>query len=98
MTGFLPMYLKLQILLITTHLLQDGHIFIADYKILEKIPTNTIKEKKQYLAAPMCLLWKNPQDQLVPIAIQVFSLLYSCLDHHSTWTEVKLAWGFSRFV
>ncbi|XP_073469609.1 hydroperoxide isomerase ALOXE3-like [Aquarana catesbeiana] len=51
--------------------LQDGHIFIADYKILEKIPTNTIKEKKQYLAAPMCLLWKNPQDQLVPIAIQL---------------------------
>ncbi|XP_018426423.1 PREDICTED: hydroperoxide isomerase ALOXE3-like [Nanorana parkeri] len=51
--------------------LQNGHIFLADYKILENIPTNTINDKRQYIAAPMCLLWKNPQDQLVPIAIQL---------------------------
>ncbi|XP_073469615.1 hydroperoxide isomerase ALOXE3-like isoform X4 [Aquarana catesbeiana] len=51
--------------------LQNGHIFLADYKILENIPTNTINGKQQYIAAPMCLLWKNPQDQLVPIAIQL---------------------------
>ncbi|XP_040196527.1 hydroperoxide isomerase ALOXE3-like isoform X4 [Rana temporaria] len=52
--------------------LQNGHIFLADYKILENIPTNTINGKQQYIAAPMCLLWKNPQDQLVPIAIQAW--------------------------
>ncbi|XP_072269462.1 hydroperoxide isomerase ALOXE3-like [Pyxicephalus adspersus] len=51
--------------------LQNGHMFLADYKILENIPTNTIHDKKQFIAAPMCLLWKNPKDQLVPIAIQL---------------------------
>ncbi|XP_077340070.1 hydroperoxide isomerase ALOXE3-like isoform X2 [Lithobates pipiens] len=51
--------------------LQNEHIFLADYKILENIPTNIINEKQQYIAAPMCLLWKNSQDQLVPIAIQL---------------------------
>ncbi|XP_077340074.1 polyunsaturated fatty acid lipoxygenase ALOX15B-like [Lithobates pipiens] len=51
--------------------LQNGHIFLADYEVLQGVPTNTINEKPQYIAAPMCLLWKNPQDQLVPIAIQL---------------------------
>ncbi|XP_077340447.1 hydroperoxide isomerase ALOXE3-like [Lithobates pipiens] len=51
--------------------LQNGHIFLADYKILDKVPANnSINGNQQYLAAPMCLLWKN-QDQLVPIAIQL---------------------------
>ncbi|XP_072266120.1 arachidonate 12-lipoxygenase, 12R-type-like [Pyxicephalus adspersus] len=52
--------------------LQDGNIYLADYEILEKIPsTNIINGKPQYIAAPLCLLWKNSQDQLVPIAIQL---------------------------
>ncbi|KAM3936292.1 polyunsaturated fatty acid lipoxygenase ALOX15B-like [Leptodactylus fuscus] len=52
--------------------LQNGNIFLADYKILEGIPPNdSINGKKQYITAPMCLLWKDPQDQLLPIAIQL---------------------------
>ncbi|XP_040196529.1 polyunsaturated fatty acid lipoxygenase ALOX8-like isoform X2 [Rana temporaria] len=51
--------------------IQNGHIFLADYAILQGVPANTINEKPQYMATPMCLLWKNPQDQLVPIAIQL---------------------------
>ncbi|CAI9558594.1 unnamed protein product [Staurois parvus] len=51
--------------------LQNGHIFLADYEALQGVPANTINGKQQYIAAPMCLLWKNPQDKLVPIAIQL---------------------------
>ncbi|XP_069827979.1 hydroperoxide isomerase ALOXE3-like [Dendropsophus ebraccatus] len=52
--------------------LQNGNIFLADYKILQGIPANpSINGKEQYITAPMCLLWKDPQDQLLPIAIQL---------------------------
>ncbi|XP_071989695.1 hydroperoxide isomerase ALOXE3-like [Engystomops pustulosus] len=52
--------------------LKNGNIFLADYKILQGIPANdSINGKKQYIAAPMCLLWKDPQDRLLPIAIQL---------------------------
>ncbi|DBA13686.1 TPA: hypothetical protein GDO54_018416 [Pyxicephalus adspersus] len=52
--------------------LQDGNIYLADYEILDKMTsTNIINGKPQYIAAPLCLLWKNPLDQLVPIAIQL---------------------------
>ncbi|XP_073469606.1 polyunsaturated fatty acid lipoxygenase ALOX15B-like isoform X1 [Aquarana catesbeiana] len=51
--------------------LQNGHIFLADYEVFQGVPANTINGKPQYSAAPMCLLWKNPQNQLVPIAIQI---------------------------
>uniref|UniRef100_A0A6I8R9T5 Arachidonate 15-lipoxygenase, type B n=1 Tax=Xenopus tropicalis TaxID=8364 RepID=A0A6I8R9T5_XENTR len=47
------------------------NIFLADYKILEGIPTNVINDEPQYLAAPMCLLWKSPQNKVVPLAIQL---------------------------
>uniref|UniRef100_A0A1B8XZG1 Arachidonate lipoxygenase 3 n=1 Tax=Xenopus tropicalis TaxID=8364 RepID=A0A1B8XZG1_XENTR len=51
--------------------LQNGNIFLADYKILEGIPTNVINGERQYLAAPMCLLWKSKNNYIVPIAIQL---------------------------
>ncbi|OCT96329.1 hydroperoxide isomerase ALOXE3 [Xenopus laevis] len=51
--------------------LQSGNIFLADYKILHGIPANVINDKKQFIAAPICLLWKTPQDNIVPIAIQL---------------------------
>ncbi|KAM9319825.1 hydroperoxide isomerase ALOXE3-like [Gastrophryne carolinensis] len=52
--------------------LENGNIFLADYKILEGVPANSsINAKQQYMAAPMCLLWKNHHDKIVPIAIQL---------------------------
>jgi len=48
--------------------LQAGNIYIVDYEILEGVPTSS---DQLYLTAPLCLLYKNRLDQIVPIAIQV---------------------------
>ena len=50
---------------------QRGHIFLADYWILEEAPVHCLNGRPQYVAAPLCLLWLNPQGALVPLAIQV---------------------------
>lgn len=57
------------------HILQKGNIFIADYKILEDLPTKVIDGKPTAVTAALCLLYMNPQKKLLPIAIQV-SLFY----------------------
>ncbi|XP_043093196.1 LOW QUALITY PROTEIN: polyunsaturated fatty acid 5-lipoxygenase-like [Puntigrus tetrazona] len=52
--------------------LKGGNIYIADYAILEGVQANaTDPDTKQYLAAPFCLLYKNSQNEIVPIAIQL---------------------------
>ncbi|XP_067249525.1 polyunsaturated fatty acid 5-lipoxygenase-like isoform X2 [Chanodichthys erythropterus] len=52
--------------------LKAGNIYIADYAILEGVQANaTDPNTQQYLAAPFCLLYKNSQKEIVPIAIQV---------------------------
>ncbi|CAH2226058.1 hydroperoxide isomerase ALOXE3-like [Pelobates cultripes] len=51
--------------------LQNGNIFLADYQILQGVPANIIDDQQQYLAAPLCLLWKTPQNYIIPIAIQL---------------------------
>ncbi|KAI2646726.1 Polyunsaturated fatty acid 5-lipoxygenase [Labeo rohita] len=49
-----------------------GNIYIADYAILEGVQANdTDPDTKQYLAAPFCLLYKNSQNEILPIAIQL---------------------------
>ncbi|XP_073693984.1 polyunsaturated fatty acid 5-lipoxygenase-like [Garra rufa] len=47
--------------------LQAGNIYIADYEILNDVET----AEGRYLIAPICLLYKNEWDQMLPIAIQV---------------------------
>ncbi|KAM3623614.1 uncharacterized protein V6R79_013228 [Siganus canaliculatus] len=48
-----------------------GNIFLCDYKCLDGVETNTINDKKQFMAAPLVLLQKTLDDQLMPIAIQL---------------------------
>ncbi|XP_059832330.1 polyunsaturated fatty acid 5-lipoxygenase-like [Hypanus sabinus] len=48
----------------------NGNIFFVDYVLLNRIAANT-KPNQQYLEAPMCLLYLNPRNELVPIAIQI---------------------------
>lgn len=51
--------------------LQEGNIFICDYKRLEGVPTRVVNGKPLPLTAALCLFYKNPEDNLTPIAIQV---------------------------
>ncbi|XP_056330459.1 arachidonate 5-lipoxygenase b, tandem duplicate 3 [Danio aesculapii] len=52
--------------------LQAGNIYIADYEILEDVqPNDTDSSTQQYLAAPFCLFYKNIQNKIIPIAIQL---------------------------
>lgn len=53
------------------HFPQRGNIFLADYWILAEAPVHCLNGRQQYVAAPLCLLWLNPQGALMPLAIQV---------------------------
>lgn len=45
---------------------------MVDYEVLDGIKANdTDPCTLQYLTAPMCLLYKNTQNKILPIAIQV---------------------------
>lgn len=51
---------------------QQGNVFIVDYELLDGVDANkTDPCTVQYLAAPICLLYKNLENKIVPIAIQV---------------------------
>ncbi|KAL1023805.1 hypothetical protein UPYG_G00046450 [Umbra pygmaea] len=51
--------------------IQNGNIFLVDYKRLHGVKENVINEKQHYLAAPLCLLYLTPEQKLMPIAIQL---------------------------
>ncbi|KAA0702511.1 Arachidonate 5-lipoxygenase [Triplophysa tibetana] len=64
--GFLQRGLTLQ------QELEKGNIYIADYEILYDFEANRTHLNTQcYLTAPICLLYNNRLDQIVPIAIQL---------------------------
>ncbi|XP_039603059.1 polyunsaturated fatty acid lipoxygenase ALOX8-like isoform X2 [Polypterus senegalus] len=51
--------------------IKKGNIFLVDYKLLDGIKANVINRDQQYLPAPICLLYKNTNNQMLPIAIQL---------------------------
>jgi len=63
---------------------QEGNIFIADYELLDGVTANATDPcTLQYLAAPICLLYKNIQNKIMPIAIQVSTLKHK----HICWKQ-----------
>lgn len=55
-----------------------------DYELLDGVDANkTDPCTIQYLAAPICLLYKNLENKIVPIAIQVGLLSGSLKEHIS---------------
>ncbi|XP_048476222.1 polyunsaturated fatty acid 5-lipoxygenase-like [Rhincodon typus] len=51
--------------------MKNGNIYIVNYEILDGIPASVIKGVQQYIAAPICLLYRNEQNHMIPIAIQL---------------------------
>ncbi|KAK2918877.1 polyunsaturated fatty acid lipoxygenase ALOX15B-like [Channa argus] len=51
--------------------IKKGKIFLCDYKRLDGLKPNIVNGKKQYLMAPLVLLHKTRDDNLMPIAIQL---------------------------
>ncbi|XP_069000776.1 polyunsaturated fatty acid 5-lipoxygenase [Embiotoca jacksoni] len=52
--------------------IEAGNIYIVDYEVLDGITANcTDPCTLQYLAAPICLLYKNERKKIMPIAIQL---------------------------
>ncbi|XP_056903153.1 LOW QUALITY PROTEIN: polyunsaturated fatty acid 5-lipoxygenase-like [Takifugu flavidus] len=52
--------------------LQAGNIYIADYEFMDGIkPNDTDPLTQQFLAAPICLLYRDLQKEIMPIAIQL---------------------------
>ncbi|XP_058629907.1 polyunsaturated fatty acid 5-lipoxygenase-like isoform X5 [Onychostoma macrolepis] len=72
--------------------LQAGNIYIADYEILKDVPAAS----KRYLTAPICLLYKNDLNQIVPIAIQLsqtpgeMSPIFLPSDNEYDWMLAKM--------
>lgn len=82
---------------------QQGNIFIVDYELLDGVDANkTDPCTIQYLAAPICLLYKNLEKKIVPIAIQV-GLLSGSLEGHTVcflilnMKDMKTSYSFCVF-
>ncbi|KAM3861303.1 arachidonate 12-lipoxygenase, 12R-type-like [Diretmus argenteus] len=52
--------------------MEQGNIFIVDYKRLDGLPKKEFEGQYLDLACGFCLLYSNPDKQLMPIAIQLY--------------------------
>ncbi|KAF4114001.1 hypothetical protein G5714_004224 [Onychostoma macrolepis] len=81
--------------------LQAGNIYIADYEILKGVPASS---SQRYLTAPICLLYKNNLNQIVPIAIQLsqtpgeMSPIFLPSDNKYDWMLAKMWVKSSDFI
>ncbi|KAM7004195.1 polyunsaturated fatty acid lipoxygenase ALOX15B-like [Passerculus sandwichensis] len=51
--------------------MEAGNIYLADYGVLEGLPTATIDGRPTFVAAPLCLLHQRPDGEMLPLAIQL---------------------------
>uniref|UniRef100_A0A8C1J3G2 Lipoxygenase domain-containing protein n=1 Tax=Cyprinus carpio TaxID=7962 RepID=A0A8C1J3G2_CYPCA len=81
--------------------LQAGNIYIVDYEILNGVPAAS---SERHLTAPICLLYKNELDQIVPIAIQLsqtpgeMSPIFLSSDNKYDWMLAKMWVRSSDFL
>uniref|UniRef100_A0A8C2EN89 Arachidonate 5-lipoxygenase n=1 Tax=Cyprinus carpio TaxID=7962 RepID=A0A8C2EN89_CYPCA len=81
--------------------LQAGNIYIVDYEILNGVPAAS---SERHLTAPICLLYKNELDQIVPIAIQLsqapgeMSPIFLPSDNTYDWMLAKMWVRSSDFL
>ncbi|XP_066065415.1 LOW QUALITY PROTEIN: polyunsaturated fatty acid lipoxygenase ALOX15B-like, partial [Chamaea fasciata] len=48
-----------------------GNVYLADYGVLQGLPTALIDGRPTFVAAPLCLLHQRPDGELRPLAIQL---------------------------
>ncbi|XP_078056959.1 arachidonate 12-lipoxygenase, 12S-type isoform X1 [Mustelus asterias] len=76
--------------------IQKGNIYIVDFKVLDGVPANVIKGVQQYVAAPICLLYQDPKNRLLPIAIQLHQIpgaenpIFLPSDPENVWLLAKI--------
>uniref|UniRef100_A0A3Q0RFV6 Si:dkey-17e16.9 n=1 Tax=Amphilophus citrinellus TaxID=61819 RepID=A0A3Q0RFV6_AMPCI len=51
--------------------MERGNIFICDQKIMDGIPTRMYDGQPLHMTAGLCLFYMNPENKLMPIAIQL---------------------------
>ena len=80
-------------------IIQAGHVYICDLKIMDGLPC----QKGYYCSAPLCLLYVNRSDQLVPIAIQLKQQpggdnpIFLPSDNWADWTLAKMYYQSAHF-
>uniref|UniRef100_A0A668UCH3 Uncharacterized protein n=1 Tax=Oreochromis aureus TaxID=47969 RepID=A0A668UCH3_OREAU len=73
-----------------------GNIFICDQKIMDGIPTRTYDGHPLHVTAGLCLFYMNPENKLMPIAIQLHQQpseqnpIFLPSDSETDWLLAKL--------
>ncbi|TRY87417.1 hypothetical protein DNTS_013897 [Danionella cerebrum] len=76
--------------------MKQGNVFICNYKWLADLPAQLINGKPPYVPAPQCLLYKDQEGKLLPIAIQLqqepseVNPVFLPTDSESDWQLAKL--------
>ncbi|XP_031434748.1 polyunsaturated fatty acid 5-lipoxygenase isoform X2 [Clupea harengus] len=82
-----------------------GNIFLADYDVMDGVTANSTDPcTMQYLAAPVCLLYRNQRNKIMPLAIQLHQApgednpIFLPSDAENDWLLAKLLYPHIRFT
>ena len=72
-----------------------GHVYLADYQILQGIPCYDVDGEKRYITEPLALFYVKKNGDLVPIAIQ---LNQQPSETNPIWTpnDLEYDWLFAK--